>query len=90
MEEWIDVHNRKYFRTCDKCHQEIVIEQSGDELPEEVLESIMNTAHVENTYDALLQNIKIGNKWVKIDVEISQQPCLDYTSRDEKVKWFMN
>lgn len=76
MDEWIDINNRKYFRICEKCRQEIVIEQSGDDLPEEVLQRILTTVHVENTYDSFLQYVKVGEKWLKIDVEISQRLCL--------------
>lgn len=76
MDEWIDINSRKYFRTCEKCRQEIVIEQSGDDLPEEVLRRILSAVHVENTYESFLQYVKVGDKWLKIDVEISQRPCI--------------
>jgi len=64
--------NRKYFRECRKCQQEIIIEQKGEELPEELIEKILEVAHVHNHYDFFSQYVKLSGKTVKINAEIYQ------------------
>jgi hypothetical protein len=77
-ESWIDASrdiSRNYVRKCPKCDQDISLLQTGDTIPESILDEIIKLVHIENFYDAFWKHIQVGGKWIKIDAEITQTPC---------------
>jgi ribosomal protein S15P/S13E len=76
-DSWIEI-SVSYMRKCSKCNQTITLIQTGDTIPENILDEIVNIVHVQNHFDAYTKDFQVEEKLIKIDLQINHIPCEKY------------
>ena len=74
---WIEI-SVSYVRMCPKCKQNITLVQTGETIPEIILDEIVNIVHVQNHFDAYTKYFQVGEKLIKIDLQIEHELCEKY------------
>ena len=74
--DWIYIPNDtilRYIRTCPLCGYKLTILQTGSELSEKVLTTIINQAHIDAELDGYYTFLLEFD--IQVNVEIDNKPC---------------
>jgi hypothetical protein len=64
-----------YIKFCPLCKNEVNFIQTGQKLPQNILDYVLKISHIENHFENYLEYKYIDKNCYKIDVEIIHEKC---------------